>query len=61
MESQHAGMTDLDRIWAALFISDYRQTNSSKSSLMKSDPENSPQYLVVSVIFNECCLILVSI
>lgn len=52
MECQHAGITDMDCILAALLISDYRQTNSSKSSLMKSDPENSPQYLVNSVLFN---------
>lgn len=61
MEFQHAGITDLDRILPALFTSDYKQTNSSKLSLMKADPENSPQYLVMSGFFNECCLFVVSI
>ena len=47
LSSQHAKMIDSAHILAAAFASGYKQTNPSKSNLIKQDPINFLRHLLL--------------
>ena len=62
LSSQHAKMIDPAHILAAAFTSGYKQTNPSKSNLIKQDPIHSRRHLLLMCYFvNAICFSLVFI